>query len=135
MLNCNSKIILLAKFISYILMVPDKDLETYIDRSWYRPEHIKKTMQNVMDKFNELPFVQAARETIYQLEQQVLQLKKTIQSLKQKNKEQQVLLDKAKEIQLGTMGKTMYDHLKDEVAKDRERVSEMYDHDSDILGR
>ena len=116
-------------------LVPDKDLETYIDRSWYRPEHIKKTMQNVMDKFNELPFVQAARETIYQLEQQVLQLKKTIQSLRQKNKEQQVLLDKAKEIQLGTMGKTMYDHLKDEVAKDRERVSEMYDHDNDILGR
>ena len=116
-------------------LVPDKDLETYIDRSWYRPEHIKKTMQNVMDKFNELPFVQAARETIFRLEQQVLQLKRTIQSLKQKNKEQQVLLDKAKELKIDTFGKSMYDRLVDEVAKDREKVSEMYDHDSDILGR
>lgn len=116
-------------------LVPDKDLETYIDRSWYRPEHIKKTMQNVVDKFNELPFVQAARETIFRLEQQVLQLKRTIQSLKQKNKEQQVLLDKAKELKIDTFGKSMYDRLVDEVAKDRERVSEMYDHDSDILGR
>lgn len=116
-------------------LVPDKDLETYIDRSWYRPEHIKKTMQNVVDKFNELPFVQAARETIFRLEQQVLQLKRTIQSLKQKNKEQQVLLDKAKELKIDTFGKSMYDRLVDEVAKDREKVSEMYDHDSDILGR
>lgn len=116
-------------------LVPDKDLETYIDRSWYRPEHIKKTMQNVVDKFNELPFVQAARETIFRLEQQVLQLKRTIQSLKQKNKEQQVLLNKAKELKIDTFGKSMYDRLVDEVAKDREKVSEMYDHDSDILGR
>ena len=115
--------------------MPDKDLETYIDRSWYRPEHIKKTMQNVVDKFNELPFVQAARETIFRLEQQVLQLKRTIQSLKQKNKEQQVLLDKAKTLKIDTFGKSMYDRLVEEVAKDRERVSEMYDHDSDILGR
>lgn len=116
-------------------LVPDKDLETYIDRSWYRPEHIKKTMQNVVDKFNELPFVQAARETIFRLEQQVLQLKRTIQSLKQKNKEQQVLLDKAKELKIDTFGKSMYDRLVDEVAKDRQKVSDMYDHDSDILGR
>ena len=116
-------------------LVPDKDLVTYIVRSWYRPEQINKTMQNVVDKFNELPFVQAARETIFRLEQQVLQLKRTIQSLKQKNKEQQVLLDKAKELNIDTFGKSMYDRLVDEVAKDREKVSDMYDHDSDILGR
>ena len=40
--------------------VPEKELEVYIDRSWYRPEYIKKTMQEVVNKFNELPFVKAA---------------------------------------------------------------------------
>ena len=116
-------------------LVPDKDLETYIDRRWYRPEHIKKTMQNVVDKFNELPFVQAARETIFRLEQQVLQLKRTIQSLKQKNKEQQVLLDKAKELKIDTFGKSLYDRLVEEVQNDRQKVSDMYDHEDDRSGR
>lgn len=114
--------------------VPEKELEVYIDRSWYRPEYIKKAMQEVVNKFNELPFVKAARNTIFQLENQILHLRKTIQKLKQKNKDQQVLLDKAKEIQLDTMGKTMYDHLVSEVNKDRQKVREMYDHDDDVLG-
>lgn len=114
--------------------MPEKELEVYIDRSWYRPEYIKKTMQEVVNKFNELPFVKAARNTIFQLENQILHLRKTIQKLKQKNKDQQVLLDKAKEIQLDTMGKTMYDHLVSEVNKDRQKVREMYDHDDDVLG-
>ena len=91
-------------------------------------------MQEVVNKFNELPFVKAARNTIFQLESQILHLRKTIQKLKQKNKDQQVLLDKAKEIQLDTMGKTMYDHLVSEVNKDRQKVREMYDQDDDVLG-
>jgi len=124
-----------SKFKKGHRLVPDKDLETYIDRSWYRPDHIKQTMQKVMDKFNELPFVQAAREKIFLLEQQVLQLKKTIQSLTKKNKEQEILLNKAKEIKVDSFGKSMYDRLVDEVAKDRQKVSEKYDHDNDILGR
>ena len=92
-------------------------------------------MQNVVDKFNELPFVQAARETIFRLEQQVLQLKRTIQSLKQKNKEQQVLLDKAKELKIDTFGKSLYDRLVEEVQNDRQKVSDMYDHEDDRSGR
>ena len=113
-------------------LVPEKDLDNLIERSWYRPEAIKQTMQNVIDKFNDLPFVQAARQQIYQLENQVLELKRKIKRLKDKNKEQQILLDKAKEIKLGSMGKTMYDHLVSEVQKDRQKVQEMYEQDNDF---
>ncbi|MBQ8000417.1 MAG: hypothetical protein IJ298_04280 [Ruminococcus sp.] len=116
-------------------LVPDKDLETYIDRSWYRPDHIKQTMQKVIDKFNELPFVQAARNTIFELEQQVLQLKKLIKKKDEEIEKQKVLLDKAKTLKIDTFGKSMYDRLVEEVAKDREKVKEKYDHEDDRSGR
>ena len=116
-------------------IVPDKDLDVLVERSWFSLPHIKKSVDQIIDKFNDLPFVQSARNTIFELEQKVLELKRTIKSLKKKNKEQEVLLDKAKELKIDTFGKSMYDRLVEEVAKDRERVSEMYDHEDDRSGR
>ena len=62
----------------------------------------------------------------------MLELKRKIKRLRDKNKEQEILLNKAKEIKLGTMGKTMYDHLVSEVQKDRQKVQEMYEQDNDL---
>ena len=56
-------------------------------------------------------------------------------AFQQKNKEQQVLLDKAKELKIDTFGTSMYDRLVEEVAKDRQKVSDMYDHEDDRSGR
>ncbi len=111
--------------------VPEKDLEIMVERSWFSVSHVKDTVSKVVKKFNDLPFVKTARETIYQLEQQIISLRQRIFHLEKKNKEQQILLDKAKEIKLGTMGKTMYDHLTDEVAKDRQKVKDRYEHEDD----
>lgn len=114
-------------------IVPEKDLETLIDATWFRPDYIKQKMQKVVDKFNDLPFVQTARQRIFQLEHQIMELKRKIESLTRKNKEQQAMLDKAKEISLGN-GKTMYDLLANEVLKEQQPPEKTHDYGDDILG-
>ncbi len=91
-------------------------------------------MDAVIDKFNELPFVQSAYKQLHHLEQQIrglqdtiIKLKSKVQELTRQNREQKQLLDKAKEVRLAE-GKTFYDKLVEYVAKDRAEQ----DHDKDL---
>ncbi len=114
-----------AKFTKGCRAVPDEDLEQLVKNSWFRPEYVKEKMDAVIDRFNELPFVQSAYRQLHRLEQQIqnlqttiIKLKSKVQELTRQNREQKQLLDKAKEVRLAE-GKTFYDKLVEYVAKDR----------------
>ena len=123
-----------AKFNKGCRAVPEKDLEQLVGNSWFRPEYVKKKMDEIIDKFNDLPFVRSAYQQIHRLEQQIhglqntiIKLKAKIETLTHKNREQQEIIDKAKELHM-VSGKSYYQHFKELIEQDKQNREE---HDID----
>lgn len=115
-----------AKLTKGCRAVPEKDLEQLVSNSWFRPDYVKSEMQKIIDKFNELPFIRTARQQIYELKEQIVQLQTKIISLTDKIKEQQVFINKAKEM-IGANGRSFYDRINDAIERDRQQNRDEHD--------
>lgn len=122
-----------AKLTKGCRAVPEKELEQLVESSWYRPDYVKNEMQKVIDKFNELPFIRSARKQIYglkeqihELKEQVIKLKVKIISLQDEIKQQQVFINKAKEM-LGVNGRSFYEKINAAIERDRQENRDEHD--------